>query len=757
MTKSAPASARLRSSSAVGREVDAAPARDLAAELLHELQPFGVEIVQHDVGVGQRRRVGEVAQEARRPVVAAAADDHDARAHARSLRSRSVVRRAARPRPRSRPRRRAAARRRRSPNGCAGRRRRTRRRAAGSRRRRRPAAATKPGARRDEAEHGEHALDAIELTELGVQHRQRVQRAPARRLRPLLDREVVAEHARIHEHAVVVARELTRRARPAAVHDDRVERIVRRVRPGQRQARARRAGRRSCSQPPLEEGRRLGAVPHVAAVEHVVHERVVGRAELRVDARAATRPSRAPASTGKIMSSIPFSASSGRGAIERRDVEVLDRADLTGHDLRAAHVPRDRVRRSPRRQVARRRSRRAPARRSRRGTACTSRRTTGRRRPSAPGRRAGARASTSSARWRSQRLRSMRHDAVHRGAHEIPVAVVLVVGHPVGPLAEAAQVGREHDVALAREHVRVRRAFVVLLVEQAADARLARDRGRGSRASPGPGSVRSCGTRRYAGNRHRRLGVEHDAVAPVGAAVDRLGRLEIERHRLGRAGRASSSSRSRTRARHGSSCAGEVVERARVGVDRGLVAEPPVRPVGEVAPPCSPSRSRRVAERPAETAREMAQVRRRLPRAREVTEARREHPPVALARSTTRAGSRTSAGARRARARSSSPSRTRSSTCASGRRSRNWYTSSCQLPLGAEMRARRMRRVEHVGDERLRPRMAVEAGADELAVLVPAVTRVGRGVDRAAPRAVRRARRRGSRRVARRSTASRRS
>ena len=41
-----------------------------------------------------------------------------------------------------------------------------------------------------------------------------------------------------------------------------------------------------------------------------------------------------------------------------------------------------------------------------------------------------------------------------------------------------------------------------------------------------------------------------------------------------------------------------------------------------------------------------------------------------------------------------------------------------------------MRRVEHVGDERLRPRVAVEPRADERAVLVPAVARVGGGVDR---------------------------
>ena len=52
-------------------------------------------------------------------------------------------------------------------------------------------------------------------------------------------------------------------------------------------------------------------------------------------------------------------------------------------------------------------------------------------------------------------------------------------------------------------------------------------------------------------------------------------------------------------------------------------------------------------------------------------------------------------------------------------------------PVGAEMRTRRMRGIEHVRDERLRPRVAVEARADDLSVLVPLVTRVGRGVDRA--------------------------
>ena len=98
---------------------------------------------------------------------------------------------------------------------------------------------------RDEPEHGEHAFDAIEVAELGVQHRERVQRAPARRLGALLDAEIEAERSRVDQLAVVVARQLARRARPATVDDHRVERVVRRV--GPRQARARARSSRSLS------------------------------------------------------------------------------------------------------------------------------------------------------------------------------------------------------------------------------------------------------------------------------------------------------------------------------------------------------------------------------------------------------------------------------------------------------------------------------------------------------------------------------
>ena len=84
--------------------------------------------------------------------------------------------------------------------------------------------------RRDEAEHGEHARDPVEVAELGPEHGQRVQRAPACGLGARLDGDVGAEHAGVDERAGVVAGELARRAGPVPVHHDRVERLVGRIR-----------------------------------------------------------------------------------------------------------------------------------------------------------------------------------------------------------------------------------------------------------------------------------------------------------------------------------------------------------------------------------------------------------------------------------------------------------------------------------------------------------------------------------------------
>ena len=200
--------------------------------------------------VGQRRGVREVGEQPRRPVVAAAADDCDVRAHRaeptsdRSQRARSVGRRLA---DQSRnatstsistapPRGQRG-----DPDRGAG----VAARVAEHLEQQRARAVDDCGllheARcgRHETEHGEHPFDAIERTEPGPQHRQRVQRAPARGLRALFDREIDAQHTGVHELAVVVAGQLPRRARPAAVHDHRVERIVRRIRTGQRPSPAR--------------------------------------------------------------------------------------------------------------------------------------------------------------------------------------------------------------------------------------------------------------------------------------------------------------------------------------------------------------------------------------------------------------------------------------------------------------------------------------------------------------------------------------
>ena len=175
----------------------------------------------------------------------------------------------------------------------------------------------------------------------------------------------------------------------------------------------------------------------------------------------------------------------------------------------------------------------------------------------------------------------VRDDAGHRRAHEIPVAVVLLVGHPVAALTEPAQVGREHDVALAREHVRVRRAFVVLLVGDAADARLPRTVPV-DREQRGPGLDPIVRDEEIRGNRHGRLGVEHDALAPVRTTVNGLGDFELEGHRLGR--RPEHRNETLAYARPPRLDFRRVVERARIGVDARLVKESPVGPVGEIAP-----------------------------------------------------------------------------------------------------------------------------------------------------------------------------
>ena len=156
-----------------------------------------------------------------------------------------------------------------------------------------------------------------------------------------------------------------------------------------------------------------------------------------------------------------------------------------------------------------------------------------------PGSTSGCVASTSSERWRSQRLRSCGTTPAIVAHTRSQSQWYLSSGIQSAALAEAAQVGREHDVAGAREHVRVRRALVVLLVDRRRRSAPCPDRARGSRAPPVRARPRSCGTSRYAGT---------DIVASVSNTTRSrryvpqstlLGRLEIQRHGFGRAARAS--------------------------------------------------------------------------------------------------------------------------------------------------------------------------------------------------------------------------
>ena len=120
---------------------------------------------------------------------------------------------------------------------------------------------------------------------------------------------------------------------------------------------------------------------------------------------------------------------------------------------------------------------------------------------------------------------------------EVEIAAVLVGRVPVGTFAEAAQVGREHHVAALGELMRVVAVLRgdrggALLLAHAADLRLPgavtvlrEDGGAGLRAIVWDEQERR--------NRHRRLGVEDDRLAPIRSAVDGLAYLEFERDAFG--------------------------------------------------------------------------------------------------------------------------------------------------------------------------------------------------------------------------------
>ena len=135
------------------------------------------------------------------------------------------------------------------------------------------------------------------------------------------------------------------------------------------------------------------------------------------------------------------------------------------------------------------------------------------------------------------------------------------------------------------------------------------------------------------------------------------------------------------------------------------------------------------AQRPGEATVEVAQVDRALPRAREVTEAGREHAALAFGEAPRERVAERRSAARRARR---GRARRRAHAAARVRRGADRGTGTPRRASATRRRGARTTGCDgstHVGGERLRPRMAVEARADERAVVVPAVARVGRGVD----------------------------
>jgi len=189
-----------------------------------------------------------------------------------------------------------------------------------------------------------------------------------------------------------------------------------------------------------------------------------------------------------------------------------------------------------------------------------------------------------------------RHDPRHRCAHEVPVAVVDVVGHPFAAFAESPQVGCEHDVTQRGERVRVVVALATRL--HAAEHALARpvavDREhRGAWGLLAP-FVRHEQIR---GSRHRALGVEDNPFTRVRATFNRLGGLYLQRYARG--ARAQHCIESLAHACSPRRELGiERIDRARIARYDLVELQTPIRPVREVAPAAhAPS----VQPRPPET------------------------------------------------------------------------------------------------------------------------------------------------------------
>ena len=230
---------------------------------------------------------------------------------------------------------------------------------------------------------------------------------------------------------------------------------------------------------------------------------------------------------------------------EGAEVLVLEAAEHAEHDLGTTHVPRHLVALRPRGEVAAHHRRRDPV--VDRGRHERDRPAVGDADHAEP-RRIDERVPLEQIEAAPQipDVLGQRVPTRHRRVDEVGVAGVVVLGVPVLPLAEAAQVRGEHDIPAADQleavvgvgHLGVLESDDLAL---AGPVPVAADDGRAGR-----GVSPRVGNQQVGGYRHGVLGVEDDLVPAVAVAGHRLERLDVERHRFGLRPR-SSCSRTRVR------------------------------------------------------------------------------------------------------------------------------------------------------------------------------------------------------------------
>jgi len=268
----------------------------------------------------------------------------------------------------------------------------------------------------------------------------------------------------------------------------------------------------------------------MATLENVVHQAVT-RPELLVDQARAAHRLRGGGEREQVVLGAGFHQH-GPGGDQRTQVLVLQAAQHAVQDLRAAHVPRHFVALGPRGEVATHHARRHA------GVDCRGEERDG----AAVGDADHAQTRRVDQRVLLQHVERapqvphvlrQRVPAGHGGVDEVRVAGVVVLGVPVQPLAEAAQVGSQDDVAAPHQLQPVVRVGHVG-VRQPDDLCLAR---------PMPVTGHDSGTRRLVltavgdkqvgGDRHGVLGVEDHLVAAVAVTGRRFEGLDVERDRRG--------------------------------------------------------------------------------------------------------------------------------------------------------------------------------------------------------------------------------